>query len=84
MHQMDLCPDLSMLHVLFYTVRSLKKRSAVVWTDCLCFVFFHTTNKSCIWLNETGLPDKPQAESLIYIRGVFQHARLSCRAKTRS
>ena len=48
------------------------------------FLFFYTTNNSCIWLNETGLPNKPQAQSLIYIKVVFQHAGLSCQAKTSS
>lgn len=76
-HQMDLYPAVSMLHVRFHTVGLGLDRLPV-----LCQPTHLTSNMCCIWLSQTGLSNKPQAQSLIYAKGAFQHAGLSCQADT--
>lgn len=74
---MNLYPAASMLHVRFYTV-SLGLDGLPV----LCQPTHLTSNMCCIWLNQTGGSNKPQAQSLIHANRVFQHAGLSCWADT--
>lgn len=63
----------------------LEKRSALVWTDCLCFVsqLILIRNICRLWLNQTGFSNKPWLKPhLLYVKGVFQHAEFSRRADT--
>lgn len=78
MHQLDLYPAVSMLHVLYYKVKSYSLKRGKPWfgqTACTplanSFYFIYT-----VYLAEsdTGLCNKPQVQSLIHVYGVFQHA----------
>lgn len=57
LHQMDLYPAVSMLHVRFNTVSLGLHR-----LPAFCQPAHFTSNMCCIWLNQTGLSDKPQAQ----------------------
>lgn len=71
LHQMDLCPAVSMLHARLCTVSpGLDRRVPRQHT--------RLTSNVCLRLNWTGVSNKPGAQSLICAKGAFQHAGLSC------